>query len=725
MSLKAATNKGTGAHTMHIRRRLRTRRKRLAIACVLFICFLFTFWPPAVVLFWGEKGLQTQLPLSQVSPRTPPPFSFSSGSNAHATVHSVRVQIGTNDEAFDHEAIRLVKMSLQRRKRMLPELMKHVPGKAVLRCALLSLWAIKACSTAFREVYHAPPGQGGGALVTVLFPSNRSCHGTNTTSIGTKDILEGSNRSIVDQIPRQIIRMRKRAEASGLMFPASHALFEEVVRADVGRCGNASSDLYRGIFGDFGGAFSDVQVVSMRYLFKKGFAKFFTLEGAVDIVAGAATTTYFIMSHQLETWRGLNLTDTLFRTAEKKKCAFSQLSTDVEYEWKEGSPVGPLVIMIDCFKGIPFRQEGALEDFSSGGHQVDMTGGFTPSLLCEHLPNEIVLSRVIKYGEKTAVFHGLWREEKAIVKLFHPYQYFSFQDFYEFVQGRAKRSPLIHYPTFSCYSSKYDGIFQIQSVLTDHVTLQSLLSLKAYRKRVSFRQRLEIAIQIVCIFKFMHEEHPAGFFSYDDNHPSQYLLKRENDGFYTVRLIDIDTIQRGIAVPLANAQYPYSNVSTRCRCFYCHGRSNCMFFNTYEAYEACGQVSVRKAWSVETPHIVRHGRLCDGSSDIWFQAQLLFFLLDGTVAWQNLKREELILQIQRGVVPSLTQSSAAANHTEEVGHLLSRMFRLRPTETTVLKELNELCTAVGGCRRTTRCPPAVPLPAGGEYSSPLGLHMSR
>ncbi|KAF5223436.1 hypothetical protein ECC02_003455 [Trypanosoma cruzi] len=725
MGLEAATNKGTGVHTMHIRRRPRMRRKRLAIACVLFIWFLFTFWPPAVVLFWEGKGIETQLPVSQarLQPLFPP--SPSGGSSAHPTANSARVQIDTNDEAFDREAILLVKMSLQRQKRTMPELLKQVLGRGVLRCALVSSWAIKACSMVFREAYHNPPGQGRDAPVTVLFPSNGSCHETNTKSIGKKDILEGSNRSIVDQLPQQIIRMRKRAEASGLMFPSSQTLFEEVMKADVERCGNTSSELYRGIFNEFGGVFSDVQVVSTRYLLKRGFANFSTLEGTVEMVAGAATTTYFIMSHQLETRRGLNLTDTLFRTAVKKGCAFSQLSAGAGYEWKDGSPVGPLVILIDCFKGVHSRQEGASEDLSSGGHHVVMAGGFTHPLLCEHLPNEIVLSRVIKYGEKTAVFHGLWQEEKAIVKLFHPYHYFSFQGFYEFVQGRAKRSPLIHYPTFSCYSSKYDGIFQIQSVLTDHVTLQSLLSLKAYRKRVSLRQRLEIAMQILCIFKFMHEEHPAGFFSYDDNHPSQYLLKREKDGFYTLRLIDIDTIQKGIAVPLANTRYPYSNVSTHCRCFYCHGRSNCIFFNTYEAYEACGQFHVRNAWSVEMSHIVRRGRLCDGSSDMWFQAQLLFFLFDGTVAWQNLKREELTHQIQSGLVPPLTQSSAAANHTEEVGQLLSRMFRSRPTETTVLKELSELCTAVGGCRRLKGCPAAVPLPAGGEYSSPMGLHLSR
>ncbi|RNF12429.1 transferase [Trypanosoma rangeli] len=223
----------------------------------------------------------------------------------------------------------------------------------------------------------------------------------------------------------------------------------------------------------------------------------------------------------------------------------------------------------------------------------------------------------------------------------------------------------------------------------------------------------------------MHAGHPNGFFLYDDNHPGQYLLKKDGNGFYTVRLIDIDTFQKGTTVPLASPRYPYSNVSSHCRCFYCHGRSNCMFFNTYEAYEACGQVHSREAWGNEMPLMVRPGRLCDGSSDMWFEAQLLFFLFDGTVAWRALNHDELLHQINSGRVPPLTNSLGATQHSEAMRQLLSRMFLLRPTETAVLLELRKLCMAVGGCSQLAECPATVPLSAGSRYSSPLNLHLSR
>ncbi|RNF26491.1 transferase [Trypanosoma conorhini] len=714
---------------MRRRREVRQRRRCCILAYVLCVCFLLILLQPAALLsFWGT-GAGSQVPTSSPpapAASSPPPYVPSENKATHAVVTATRVKIST-DEEFDREALGLVKLQLKRqrqRQSMQPEAGKHVRCGEVLRCALLSPLALKACSMAFREVYDKVTEQGGDAPVTLLFSSSTKCQGDTASDLRARDFLEGSNRSIMNRLSSQISRMQKTAEASGLRFPSLQTLYEGVLEADAGRGDNTPSNVYGGRAHVFGGAFSAVQVLSVRYLLQGGLASFPSLEEGLATVLGAATTTYVLMSPPSSTLRAMALTEPLRQAAAKENCAFTQLPTDNMYLWKDGSPLSALVIGIHCPKGYGPGEGQTLRD-SSPGQRLDMKGEVTQPLLCEHLPGRVLLARSIKYGSRTAIFHGKWRKQKVIVKLFHPYQYFSFQGFRDFMQERSRRSPLIHYPAFSCYSSKYNGIFQVQPVLGGHVTLQSLLSPWGARKRVSLRQRLEIAVQIVCIFEFLHAGHPAGFFLYDDNHPGQYLLKKEGDDFYAVRLIDIDTLQKGTAAPLATPRYPYSNVSSHCRCFYCRGRSNCMFFNTNEAYEACGQLQSREAWVAEMPLLVRPGRLCDGSSDMWFEAQLLFFLFDGTVAWRALSRDALLHQIKSGRVPRLTNSSGAAQHSEAMRQLLSRMFLSRPTETAVLRELRALCTAVGGCSRLAACPATAPVSAGGRYSSPLNLRLSR
>eukprot|EP01065_Artemidia_motanka_P009268 TRINITY_DN14731_c0_g1_i2.p3 TRINITY_DN14731_c0_g1~~TRINITY_DN14731_c0_g1_i2.p3 ORF type:complete len:229 (+),score=45.39 TRINITY_DN14731_c0_g1_i2:1214-1900(+) len=124
--------------------------------------------------------------------------------------------------------------------------------------------------------------------------------------------------------------------------------------------------------------------------------------------------------------------------------------------------------------------------------------------------------------------------------------------------------------------------------------------------RASWPQRLRLAVDIACVFVFLHE-HPDGPFTYDDNHPGQYFL--DGDGGLT--MVDLDTVQQASAV----------GNETRCRCFGCRGgRANCEFLNSPEGYRYCGAPGLAADPSVR----------CTPSTDLWFIGQLLWAMLPGS-----------------------------------------------------------------------------------------------
>ncbi|RNF12430.1 transferase [Trypanosoma rangeli] len=395
---------------------------------------ILIFWQPFVLLpFWG-KDAEPHGPASPPAASSSSPYFLGENTTAHAVTTATRVKISTDDE-FDREALHLVKMNLQQQEKMPPEAGKHVPCGGILRCALLSSLTLKACLTIFREVYDEVTEQEGGAPVTLMFLSSAKCWKKTTTNSKARDFLEGSNRSIMDRLSSQISRMRKKAEASGLRFPSSQTLYAGVLKADARRSANVSSNFPSGLSHMFGSVFSDVQVLSVRYLPQSSLVSFSALEESVAAVVGAATTTYVLMSPSSSPLRALASTEALRKVATKQGCAFIHLRSDIVYEWNDGSPLGALVVRIRCPKRL-FTGEGkTLHEFPPG-YRMDTKEGVTPPLLCEHLPQRIRLSRAIKYGSKTAIFHGQWREQNVIVKLFHPYQYFSFRGFHDFVHER-------------------------------------------------------------------------------------------------------------------------------------------------------------------------------------------------------------------------------------------------------------------------------------------------
>ncbi|KAH9597328.1 hypothetical protein LSM04_009261 [Trypanosoma melophagium] len=690
------------------RRRFARRSKTSRIIVFILLTFLFVFWR---------------------QPRVFSPTASSSSNwifNWNKKVESVvaasqRVVIRTDDQ-FVQLALGLVEYDLQQEERTMISTVKKSGNKMVFRCALNSKQMLQDCSSSLRSVYRKLI-KDGEKKVKFMLPSVMRCQDKERDSDGlpnaTADFLSGVSISIIEKLPKQIKKMGNNVKGNGREFPSFDDILARTMMIDKELCKEVWSGTVN-VSRALSAEFSDVQIVSTSYLLRN---TSLLLKDVITTMVGSATTTYLLLDHMIEVPHDNKTTMDIMEEITKKGCGYTPLIGNIDYKWDDEVVVDfPFVLRIHC--------PNTLQMIKSSNHisspywyddLIPLESKASP-VLCEHFSEPVELSRIIKFGAKTAIMRGLWRGKDVIVKVLHPYQYFLFEGFNTFMREEKIRSPLIHYPILSCYSNTYSAIFQIQTFLRGYKSLELFAPMRRNITALSLRQRAEIGMQILCIFNFLHTQHPNGFFVYDDNHAGQYLIKGDSKGFFSVRLIDIDTLQLGSAQSTFNSSYPYSNYSTRCRCFYCHGRSNCLFFNTYEGYQGCGQLRNNIAWNLEIPRLVRDGRRCHGSSDIWFEAQLLYLLLDGSVAWRRLQRAELIERIEMEDVPTLRAKGMAREHSELVNLLLSRMFTSRPTEAVVLEDLKELCKRLKCRPAALKCPSLVSSKTG-SYSSPLNLFL--
>jgi hypothetical protein len=221
-------------------------------------------------------------------------------------------------------------------------------------------------------------------------------------------------------------------------------------------------------------------------------------------------------------------------------------------------------------------------------------------------------------------------------------------------------------------------------------------------------ERLDVALQILCVFDYLHA-HRAGPFGFDDNHPEQYMITEQPaaDGGgvrLTVTLIDIDTLQRATPAiagnlsrsgPVAQRE---GGFATKCRCFYCRGRSNCMFINSPEGYAACGQ-DTGEHGDREAPHAARAGKHCTLRSDAWFIAQVLLFVSTGAAPWEGLGLAEVTSRLRAGEVPSVP-----AEHDQTLAPVIDKLFKERMPPGDAAAELQALCAAGGHTCRVESCP---------------------
>lgn len=320
--------------------------------------------------------------------------------------------------------------------------------------------------------------------------------------------------------------------------------------------------------------------------------------------------------------------------------------------------------------------------------QLEAADGHALPLVCSHLRHgTLQLHSVIKFGSKTAIYRGAFGPSHApvAVKHFNIAQYGTFASFHVLMKS-ASRYPLINYPTSSCVEpSLDDSVLQIQPLL-DGMNLKQYMAKR--RKSLSWKQRLQVAMQIACVFKYLHS-HPLGFFAFDDNHPEQYFVREDSaTGALEVRLVDIDTVQLGVLAKDHKKEVTAADIQTRCRCFYCDGRSNCLFINTPEGYSGCAQTAedpdsgkrepTHRQWNAED-------RRCSGASDAWFIAQLLYFLIDGRAPWQGQSMARVIEKLNHGQFPKATSANARYNS------IVDKLFAERTSDAEVIAALGALC----------------------------------
>jgi hypothetical protein len=381
---------------------------------------------------------------------------------------------------------------------------------------------------------------------------------------------------------------------------------------------------------------------------------------------------------------------------------------------------GPTVLRIAC---TGHRAKAAAA--AAGGYRCGATAAHRYSLL-----------DAIKYGTKTGIYRATTTTTtaaaaaaagaaaaaaaaagKVVLKQFNALQYASFEGFHAFVHDRRQpRHPLINYPTAACYSAAHaDSVFQAQPLLAGRNLLAFLR-----RRRLTWAERLDVALQIACIFEFLHA-HPAGPFTFDDNHPEQYMLaavdNKEGGGQrIAVTLIDIDTLQRavrssrgaggGAAAARSNASLGIVGAEhdTRCRCFFCQGRSNCLFINTPEGTAACGQADGANA-NKENPAAIAPGRRCTAASDAWFLGQLLLMLVTGGPPFPGVDLAGVNARLRRGEYPA--PKSGDAQYDAVVADLFAR----RTEPAALVRRLLPLCEAHGCAVR--HCP--APVASGDGY----------
>jgi hypothetical protein len=452
--------------------------------------------------------------------------------------------------------------------------------------------------------------------------------------------------------------------------------------------------------------------------------------------------------------------------------------SDMQADW--GSDAA--VLFLQCQRGL----HSATDDHHQiENHADDHPAGAAAAQLpyCPQMPPH--LDKVLKFGTKTAVYSGAagvavtlhgekasaknddaavdtapTAAEKALVKQYDLLQYAEFHGLHRYLKG-GLRHPFIHAPTSACVaniattpregsdsparqSSSSDvtkgtaapsgrwSVLQLQPLLRGGMNLKSHMKAVA-EKGVAWTatDRIDVAIQILCMFQFLHS-HPLAPFTFDDNHPEQYYLRWNAKAAaagasvaggakgtpttsprYDVSLIDLDTLQ------LARA----SNNGTVCRCFYCQGRANCMFLNHFEGLLACGQTVHEDDGNTEVRGRRAVEPRCDGpASDSWFLGQVLVYLGTGRVLLPHVPLVQALPIIRaahdaRRAPVGSAEYAAAAEQLWPVKHrtgaaafdevaLRLLIHRLPPAE--ALAALAVHCEAIGCAVRN--CPRSTPLP---------------
>jgi hypothetical protein len=327
---------------------------------------------------------------------------------------------------------------------------------------------------------------------------------------------------------------------------------------------------------------------------------------------------------------------------------------------------------------------------------------------CSLLPRNCwIVGASIKYGTKTGIYRaqtavatgkggaGSGDHAAVILKQFNLLQYRTFRGYRRLVDAGVEH-PYVNFPGRTCFESALsDSVLQEQSFVKG-VNLKNFVVQRARARAkgsrfdfLSRRERLEIALHIACIFRYLHE-HKSGPFSYDDNHPEQYMID-ESKGHLSATLIDVDTVQRAVGKP--GARYDpilELNYKTHCRCFYCHGRSNCMFINTPEGYKACGQWTGAHGDKEDKANVAK-GRQCTIQSDAWFIGQLFYFMATAEAPWDGLGLMDVVTKLTAEEVPTLPPDFPDVFFAG----LVERLFkeRLSPQEMVLL--LSTECSAEG------------------------------
>ena len=319
-------------------------------------------------------------------------------------------------------------------------------------------------------------------------------------------------------------------------------------------------------------------------------------------------------------------------------------------------------------------------------------GAITPDCMGVHSPEALSINKMLKSGTKTGVYLGTGGggNTTVLLKHFNVGQYSLFNGFHA-LSSHPLRTPLVNYPEGACLDrASSDSVFQVQPFIRGE-NLNKFMQ-RSKSKKLAWSDRLELAVQLVCAMHFLHH-HPLGVFTYDDNHPQQYMVTENGSGML-LRMIDIDTVQLG----KGDGRTGLNNVSTRCRCFYCRGKSNCMFVNTLEGYEGCGQSEDDpESGNHEVLKNVLPGRRCSAAGDMWFTGQMLIFLVDGAAPWQHKSLAEVLRLLRSGVVPSHPSGD------EEYDAIAEHCMTQRTDTGTVLEGLSRLCEKYN-CRMP-KCPP--------------------
>lgn len=358
-----------------------------------------------------------------------------------------------------------------------------------------------------------------------------------------------------------------------------------------------------------------------------------------------------------------------------------------------------------------------IKQISSKRPKTTLVPGLLPpvcSMVTNSNSGSLSIRKILKMGTKTGVYKGSLRAgggatHDVLVKHFSLSQYAQFTGFSSFM-NTTTRHPLILTPHAVCYDPPTHSVFQLQPFIPNPISLGDFVQKLKIEKRLdtdlTWPRRIEIAMQISCIYQFLHREHPNGVFTFDDNHPQQYVLQRRSntpESPIDVRLVDIDTLQlarqkKDVDGAAAGMDLPLTTFKTRCRCFFCKGRSNCVFINTVEGYSECGQrpefpktadseveakSHIASSTMADADGIVRG---CDATTDVWFQAQLLLYLVRGDLAFSAQSMGEVILQLQKGHLP------AAQSGDAEYDSLVTDMFKRQVDEKTgILPRLMRLC----------------------------------